>query len=66
LGDAGISISAVLQKDTDIENTQADLVIMTHPAREANMQTAVSLIRKLETVICLDSLIRVEKYADRL
>ena len=56
----------MLQKDTDIENTQADLVIMTHPAREANMQTAVSLIRKLETVICLDSLIRVEKYAGRL
>ena len=66
LGDAGISISAVLQKDTDIEKTQADLVIMTHPAREANMQTAVSLIRKLETVIQLDNLIRVENYAGRL
>ena len=66
LGDAGISISAVLQKDTDIEKTQADLVIMTHPAREANMQTAVSLIRKLETVIQLDNLIRVENYVGRL
>ena len=66
LGNAGISISAVLQKDTDIERTQADLVIMTHPAREANMQTAVSLIRKLETVIQLDNLIRVENYAGRL
>ena len=66
LGDADISISAVLQKDTDIEKTQADLVIMTHPAREANMQTAVSLIRKLETVIQLDNLIRVENYAGRL
>ena len=66
LGNAGISISAVLQKDTDIEKTQADLVIMTHPAREANMQTAVSLIRKLETVIQLDILIRVENYAGRL
>ena len=66
LGNAGISISAVLQKDTDIEKTQADLVIMTHPAREANMQTAVSLIRKLETVIQLDNLIRVESYASPL
>ena len=66
LGNAGISISAVLQKDTDIEKTQADLVIMTHPSREANMQTAVSLIRKLETVIQLDNLIRVENYAGRL
>ncbi|MEC9292981.1 MAG: homoserine dehydrogenase [Chloroflexota bacterium] len=66
LGNASISISAVLQKDTDLENAQADLVIMTHPAREANMQTAVSLIRKLETVIQLDNLIRVENYAGRL
>ena len=66
LGNADISISAVLQKDTDIEKTQADLVIMTHPAREANMQTAVSLIRKLETVIQLDNLIRVENYVGRL
>jgi homoserine dehydrogenase len=65
LGNADISISAVLQKDTDIEKTQADLVIMTHPAREANMQTAVSLIRKLETVIQLDNLIRVENYVGR-
>ena len=66
LGNAEISINAVLQKDTDIEKTQADLVIMTHPAREANMQTAVSLIRKLETVIQLDNLIRVENYVGRL
>jgi hypothetical protein len=40
-------------------------VIMTHPAREANIQSAVSSIRELETVLQLDSLIRVETYGDR-
>jgi homoserine dehydrogenase len=63
LGDADISINSVLQKDTDIENGHADLVIMTHPAREANMQNAVSAISELETVLQLDSLLRVETYA---
>lgn len=65
LGDADISINSVLQKDTDIENGHADLVIMTHPAREANMQSAVSSIKELDTVLELDSLLRVETYGDR-
>jgi homoserine dehydrogenase len=64
LGDADISINSILQKDTDAESVQADLVIMTHPAREANMQKAVSAINDLETVIRLDSLLRVETYAE--
>jgi homoserine dehydrogenase len=65
LGDADISINSVLQKDTDIANGHADLVIMTHPAREANMQSAVSAIKELCTVLQLDSLLRVETYGDR-
>ena len=65
LGDADISINSVLQKDTDTANAHADLVIMTHPARESNMQSAVSAIRKLYTVLQLDSLLRVETYGDR-
>ena len=64
LGDADISINSVLQKDTDIENGHADLVIMTHPAREANMQRAVSSINELDSVLRLDSLLRVENYAE--
>ena len=65
LGDADISINSVLQKDTDIENEQADLVIMTHPARESNIQNAVNVIRELDTVLNLDSLLRVEAYGER-
>jgi homoserine dehydrogenase len=64
LGDADISINSVLQKDTDIENGLADLVIMTHPARESNMQSAVGEINDLDTVRRLDSLVRVETYAN--
>ena len=65
LGDADIGINSVLQKDTDTVNARADLVIMTHPAREANIQSAVSVIRELDNVLHLDSLLRVETYGDR-
>ncbi len=65
LGDADISIDSVLQKDSDVENQSADLVIMTHPAQEAKMQDAVSSLRQLEAVVRLDSLLRVETYPNR-
>ena len=62
LGDADISIRSVVQMDTDESSAQADLVIMTHSALEANMQEAVSRLRSLDVVIELDNLIRVESY----
>jgi homoserine dehydrogenase len=62
LGDAEISIRSVLQMDTDEELRQADLVIMTHPAREANMQDAAARLRALDVVVELANLIRVESY----
>jgi len=65
LGDADISIDSVLQKDSDVENQSADLVIMTHPAQEAKMQDAVNSLRQLEAVVRLDSLLRVETYPNR-
>jgi len=65
LGDADISIGSVLQKDIDLENKTADLVIMTHPAREANMQNAVGVLKQLDTVVRLDNLLRVETYPGR-
>jgi len=40
-------------------------VIMTHPAQEAKMQDAVSSLRKLDAVVRLDNLLRVETYPDR-
>ena len=63
LGERDISILSVLQKDTDSKLKHADLVIMTHEAKEKNMKTAVSEIKGLSDVINLDSLLRVEEYS---
>ena len=62
LGDMDISIASVLQMDSDPERGNADLVIMTHPAREANMQRAVERIDSLGDVDTIANLIRVESY----
>jgi homoserine dehydrogenase len=62
LGEMEISIASVLQMDTDAELKNADLVIMTHPAREANMQRAVERIDALGDVDNVANLIRVESY----
>ena len=61
-GEGEISIASVLQFDSDDERGLADLVIMTHPAREANMQEAAALLRQLDVVESLENLIRVEDY----
>lgn len=61
-GEGQISIASVLQFDSDDERGLADLVIMTHPAREANMQEAATLLRQLDVVESLENLIRVEDY----
>ena len=61
-GDATISIASVLQFDADDERGLADLVIMTHPSREASMQEAASRLRQLDVVASLENLIRVEDY----
>ncbi len=61
-GEARISIASVLQKDSDHSRGTADLVIMTHPSREADMQHAAQRLRKLDVVAALENLIRVEDY----
>jgi homoserine dehydrogenase len=62
LGDMEISIGSVLQMDSDPDKGNADLVIMTHPALEANMQRAVERIEALGDVDTVANLIRVETY----
>ena len=57
-----ISIASVLQMDSDPDRGNADLVIMTHPAREANMQRAVERIDVLGDVGTVANVIRVESY----
>ena len=61
-GDMQISIASVIQKDLDDARGIADVVIMTHPAMELNMQMAANLLSELDVVSSLDNLIRVEDY----
>ena len=44
LGDAKISIASVIQKEADAASKTAELVIMTHEAREASMQSALKAV----------------------
>jgi homoserine dehydrogenase len=65
LGDHDISLASVIQKedvvvDTASELRHAEIVLMTHTAREEGMQRAVALIAELPVVAQIGSLIRVE------
>jgi len=60
LGEAAISISSVIQKEADESAQTAELVIMTHLAREAAMQRAIAELRQLPAVQDVGNFIRVE------
>ena len=59
LGDGQISIASVLQKDSDAETHSAEIVIMTHPAREAAVQQALDSIGRLPPVRRVSNTIRI-------
>jgi homoserine dehydrogenase len=60
LGDRDISIQSVIQKEINTASQTAEIVIMTHPAKEAAMQKALEELRKLSVVVEISSFIRVE------
>lgn len=60
LGEHLISISSVIQKETDRMAQTAEIVIMTHPAREAAVQKALNEMAALEVVKEISNFIRVE------
>ena len=60
LGDHQISISSVIQKGADEVAHTAELVIMTHPAKEAAMQQALEEVAHLTVVREINNFIRVE------
>ncbi len=60
LGEHLISISSVIQKETDRMANTAEIVIMTHPAKEAAVQKALSEMAALEVVKEISNFIRVE------
>ncbi|MCY4625870.1 MAG: homoserine dehydrogenase [Chloroflexi bacterium] len=58
--DHTISLASVIQKDADNQAGTADLVITTHPAREAAMQSALEDLKRLSVLTAVHNLLRVE------
>ncbi|MGQ9546701.1 MAG: homoserine dehydrogenase [Dehalococcoidia bacterium] len=61
LGDNSISISSVIQKESDPAAQTAIIVIMTYPAEEKAMQKAVGELKQLPVVNEVSNFIRVEE-----
>ena len=61
LGDGQISIAAVLQKDTQPETESAEIVITTHPAKEASVQMALQVMAGLPQVRRVSNTLRIEE-----
>jgi len=61
LGDHLISISSVIQQETDSLAQTAELVIMTHPAKEKAVQTALGELERMDVVKEINNFIRVEE-----
>jgi len=60
LGEHKISISSVIQKAADSLAQTAEIVIMTHPAKEAAVQQALGELKHLTVVKAINNFIRVE------
>jgi homoserine dehydrogenase len=60
LGDAEVSIAAVVQKEREGDTGTADLVIMTHRAKETAVRAAMREIEQLPIVAGIRSFLRVE------
>lgn len=58
--DHGISISDIIQKETHEADQTAEIVIMTHVARESAMQAALAELERLAVVSGVGNFLRVE------
>ncbi len=56
----GISIASIIQKEANETDQTAELVIMTHEAREADMRAAIRDISRLDVVTEVGTFLRVE------
>jgi homoserine dehydrogenase len=62
LGDHDISIASAIQKETDEVAQSAELVLMTHRASEAAVQSAIEQLLKLDVVAEIGNMLRVEEW----
>jgi len=63
LGEAGISIDAVLQREAGEGENQTDVIILTHDTREGSMDVALAQMQALPTVLGPITRIRKEELA---
>lgn len=63
LGDRSISIDAMLQKEPDENETEADIVILTHITVEKNINAAIAAIEALDAITGKVVRIRMEELA---
>jgi homoserine dehydrogenase len=63
LGDRAISIDAMMQKEPDENETEADIVILTHITVEKNMNEAIAAIEALAAINAKVVRIRMEELA---
>ena len=61
LGDRGVSLASVIQKDLGTSDGSAEIVITTHCALESSIQEAVYGIKSQDAVIDVFNLIRIEE-----
>jgi homoserine dehydrogenase len=59
-GEHSISIASVLQKEVDPDAQRAELVLLTHEAKESDWKDALERIEALEVVPTVASVIRIE------
>ncbi|MBU6493392.1 MAG: ACT domain-containing protein, partial [Burkholderiales bacterium] len=60
LADLGISIDALLQKESREGEQQTDIIILTHQTQEKHINTAIGRIEALPTVLSNVTRIRME------
>jgi homoserine dehydrogenase len=61
LADRDVSISSVIQKESDLSKKAAEIVLMTYPAREQAMQDAMADISRLNVIKEISNFVRVEE-----
>ena len=61
LADASISIDAMIQREPGEGEEQVDIIMLTHPAREKNVDAAMAKIEALEVVTGKVTRIRLEE-----
>ncbi|MDH5259250.1 MAG: ACT domain-containing protein, partial [Gammaproteobacteria bacterium] len=60
LGNGGISIEAVIQKEPKQTQAQAEIILLTHKVLESKMNAAIEKIEALESISTAVTRIRLE------